>query len=216
MAKGSGDASDLMMMFVQNNKPVPAESQTMLISSGSVPNKLLKGFVPGGFFDVSRFTLKAGLVDQDKKNDKDKDKHDKDKKKKSASSKPGNFQGWRNGGHPLYPIDVQPVSFTRDIDRGSQIMMQNCIDCTRYDSATLIKRKAAGGIAAGEVFLRLDFVGVLVIGIDWSNEEEIEETTEFICRSVTINYKPQLPDGSLGAVVQGFWAMAPGMKPVTL
>ena len=33
---------------------------------------------------------------------------------------------------------------------------------------------------------------------------EVEETCEFVCRSVTISYRPQLPDGSLGGIVPGF------------
>ena len=52
--------------------------------------------------------------------------------------------------------------------------------------------------------------------MDWSNDDEVEETCRLICRSVTINYRPQLPDGTLGALVPAFWSMAPGDKQVVL
>jgi hypothetical protein len=89
-------------------------------------------------------------------------------------------------------------------------MWKYCIDRISYDSATLIKRKAAGGALSGEVFLRLDFTKVLMIGIDWDQDEPIKEKCKFISRAVTLHYRPQLPDGSLGAPKQAFWTMNPG------
>ena len=94
--------------------------------------------------------------------------------------------------------------------------MQNCIDCISYDSATLIKRKAAGGSPRARCSCAWISIGVLVINVDWSNDDEVEETCHFICRSVTISYRPQLPDGSLGAIVSGFWSMVPGEKQMAL
>ena len=54
---------------------------------------------------------------------------------------------------------------------------------------------------------------MLLINIDWSEDDEVKEDVEFIARSVTINYRPQLPDGSLGASIQAFWSMVPNDQP---
>ncbi len=115
-----------------------------------------------------------------------------------------------------YPIDMDPIEFTRTLDRASSVLLQNCINRVNYASATLIKRRPTGGPAAGEAFLRIDFDTVLMTNIEWSDDIPIKETCKFVCRAVTVNYKPQLPDGSLGERVQGFWKMAEGLKPVQL
>jgi type VI protein secretion system component Hcp len=212
-----GDASDLMMKFVLHGKPITAEGKSDLSLGDSASSPLLKGFIPGCVFEIDRFTFKAGILDDDAAartaagNTTPQQAGNAPKPNTPASRTPrGGYQGWRAGKKSKYPADLQPVSFTRSIDASSSLLIQNCIDCVSYDRATLIKRKAAGSAAAGEVFLRLDFIGVMVIGVDWSNDDEVEETCQFICRSVTISYRPQLPNGSLGAVVPGFWSMVPG------
>lgn len=217
-------ASDLMMKFVLNGNPIAAESTAQLISSEGSSNPLLNGFKQGFMFEVDRFTFKAGIADDDSGNTGSQgntgapgnSKNAKQARTRSAVAAIGGFQAFRAGKAHKYPADLQPVSFTRSIDASSSTLIQNCIDKVSYDRATLIKRKAAGGPSAGEVFLRLDFLGVLVISVDWSNDDEVEETCQFICRSVTISYRPQLPDGSLGATVPGFWSMMPGEKQAPL
>jgi type VI protein secretion system component Hcp len=219
-----GDASDLMMKFVLQGQPIAAEGRSDLTLSDSSSSPLLKGFIPGCVFEIDRFTFRAGIRDDDttagppqvKPAPRQTGSNTRSTNAQPAAPRRVAFQGWRNGKKSKYPTDLQPVSFTRTIDASSPLLIQNCIDSISYDRATLIKRKAAGSAAAGEVFLRLDFIGVLVTGVDWSNDEEVEETCKFICRSVTISYRPQLPDGSLGAVVPGFWSMVPGEKIVPL
>jgi type VI protein secretion system component Hcp len=213
-----GDSSDLLMKFVLDGNPIPAGSTAQLDPTGRSTNPLLKGFRERHILQIEQFTFKAGTTDDDDSGGGKADDAKKGKKGKtlSALATRGDHQSWRSGKAHKYPVDLQPVSFTRSIDASSSILIQNCIDCISYDSATLIKRKAAGGVAAGEVFLRLDFNGVLVINVDWSNDDEVEETCHFICRSVTISYRPQLPDGSLGAIVSGFWSMVPGEKQMAL
>jgi type VI protein secretion system component Hcp len=208
-------ASDLMMKFVHNTKPIAGESTAKLISSEGSSNPLLTGFKPGFMFEVDRFTFRAGIVDDEPgttgpQGNTTAPGNNKNAKPTKGRPAIGGFQSFRAGKAHKYPGDVQPISFTRSIDASSPILIQNCINKISYDSATLIKRKAAGGPAAGEVFLRMDFLGVLVINVDWSNDDEVEETCQFICRSVTISYRPQLPSGLLGATVPGFWSMVAG------
>jgi hypothetical protein len=80
----------------------------------------------------------------------------------------------------------------------------------------MIKRKPAGTEAAGEVYLRMDFVGVLVVKVDWSDSDTVKESISLLARSVTVSYRAQLADGTLGPVIQGFWSMVPGDTPVVL
>jgi type VI protein secretion system component Hcp len=205
----AAEGSDLIMKFNdEHNKPIKAESTTRLLFSSN--QQLLTGFKEGYMFEVDRFNFQAGIADDSTKtNAKQPNAQAKNAKGAGTIAAPGGFQAWRAGKMVHYPVDMQPVSFTRAIDAASQVLMQNCIDCKGYKRASLIKRKAVGGKAAGEVYLRFDFINVLVISIDWSNDDEVEETCHFICRSVTISYCPQLPDGSLGAIIPGFWPMVP-------
>jgi type VI protein secretion system component Hcp len=187
------NASDLFMTFIKNGKPIEAASRTNFQPKG-VSTRLLKDIKPGYVFEVSKFSFGAGTVDDSG----------------------GGYQDWRGGKAIEYPVDMHPVTFTRTIDKSSAYFLQNCIDCEGYDRVILIKRKPVGKLAAGEPFLRFDFSNVLMVSVDWSNDDEVEETCQFIFRAVTISYRPQLPDGSLGAVVPAFWSMAPDERPVTL
>ena len=227
MAKG--DSTDLMMKFVLRGRPIAGESTTELISAEGKTNPLLKGFDPGCYIEIDRFTFKAGIRDNEDtsttpttKPSNARDPKVKPARTLAATATRGSYQSWRSGKAHNYPAELQPISFSRQIDKTSSVLIQNCIDCVSYDSATLIKRKASGvlgsdgQVAAGEVFLRLDFIGVLVIKVDWDNDDKVNESCDFICRSVTISYRPQLPDGSLGRIVPGFWSMVPGERQLAL
>lgn len=118
------------------------------------------------------------------------------------------FDKFRSGGNSestRYPVDLKPIEFSRLVDRTSSTLMWHCVNRKPFKSATLIKRKAVGGPSSGEVFLRFDFHTVLLKSIEWANGTPIEEQIEFVCRGVTLTYKPQLPDGSLGDPIQKFW-----------
>jgi type VI protein secretion system component Hcp len=214
MAKG--ESSDLIMKFNDELGPIRAEGRTKLLTQNR-SNQLIKGFEQDYMFEIDRFSFQAGITDDSNKNNKQqqqpKGQNTKNAKSLSTIATPGEFQAWRAGKNVQYPVDVHPVSFTRSIDAASSLLMQSCIDCTGYRRATVIKRKAAGGPAAGEIFLRIDFINVLVISVDWSNDDEVEETCHFICRSVSISYCPQLPDGTLGAIIPAFWSMVPNDTP---
>ena len=209
--------SDLLMKFVRNGKPVYGETTTDL--SGMSEMGLAKGFKKDCMFEVSSFTFKAGISGDESGDDGKKKKSPKlgrDGKPVKPSSA-GQFRKWRSGERTTpYPVDMQPVEFTRAVDTASVLMLEHCIHRVNFDSATLIKRKAAGSRASGEVYLRFDFTGVLITSIDWDNDEPIKETCLFITRGVTVFSRPQLPDGSLGGTLTGFWSMVDGMKPATI
>jgi type VI protein secretion system component Hcp len=204
------DSSDIMMRFLdQRGQPIVAEGRAKLISTEK-DNPLLIGFKNPYIFEIDRFTFSAGRKDN----------------APGLTGKPGKPGTVRQGnqlansvpvsqhhglkaGKSGFPGDLQPTSFTRSIDASSPVLIQNCIDRAHFERISLIKRRPTGGPAAGEVFLRLDFLHALITDVQWSNDDEVQETCKFICRRVCINYRPQLPDGSLGAPVQGYWSMVP-------
>jgi hypothetical protein len=213
-----GDGNDLIMKFVLDGQAISAESTTKLDSMES-NNPLLAGFEPKRMFEIDRFSFSAGTAGGDptaqgrqngtSHNPQDHMRSNANRNARSASTQ--DYAAWRAGKPARYPGELHPIQFSRSIDSSSMEIMQRCIDCISYDSASLIKRKSAGGPAAGEVFLRLDFLGVLVTSIGWSNDIEVEETCEFICRGTVVTYRPQLPSGKLGGLVSRFWSMLPTM-----
>lgn len=213
----SKDATDLMMMFVINgSEKLRGEARSDFIKSFNMDNPLTKGFKQGYFFEVDNFTFRAGTSGQEEEEPPattKKSPRDKNSKNAERSMRGGDYRSFKEGRGYNYPAEFQPVTFRRPIDIGSPILMQKCIERESFERATIIKRKATGSGNAGEVFLRIDFVGVLITSIGWSEEDEVQEEVEFVCRSVTIAYKPQLPDGTLGATIPGFWTMTTTEKP---
>ena len=102
------------------------------------------------------------------------------------------------------------------MDTASTLLLHHCIQRTNFDSVALVKRKAAGGQAAGEAYLRLDFQGVMLTQVSWSNDDPVKENYTMIARSITLRYRPQLPGGKLGAACVGFWSMQPNARELPL
>ena len=226
-------SGDILMKFVLDGRPIAGESASELEIPGKRRSRLLSGFKKLHMFEIDSFTFSVGIED-DSGGDTPAAKgphagakgahpaahgaaHGAKGATTPAKGPLGGFAAWRSGrAHKKYPVSVQPISFSRPIDRASSALLQNCIKCTTYDSATLVKRKPAGSQAAGEVYLRMDFTGVLITDIDWSNDDPVKETCKFISRAITVHYRPQLPDGTLGIIRPGFWSMLPWEREVQL
>lgn len=230
-------SSDILVKFVIDRQPVAGESGAALSAVGKTPHKLLSGFRRGGIFSVKTFTFAVGVQDpdgssalppdhpnhpQNQRNTRlnsqgQKDGSDQDGDKKAPASTRGLFKGWRSGrSSTKYPVAVQPITFTRIVDRSSTELLHHFIRHRTFDSATIVKRKAAGGGIAGEPYLRLDFSTVLITNIAWSNDDQVTETVQFISRAITVQYRPQLSDGTLGAIRSGFWSMNPAEREAIL
>jgi type VI protein secretion system component Hcp len=124
-----------------------------------------------------------------------------------ASNSDAEFKG--QNGRKGYPVNVQPVTFSRHVDKTSFQLMEKFLNGKPFCSAALVKRKPAGTKAAGEAFLRIDFEDVLIINIDWTDDEPVQETVKFISRVIRLQYRPQLPDGSLGDAKPATYAPVP-------
>ena len=221
--------SDILIKFILDGKPIDGESNTVL-DVGTGRNELLMGFRPMKMFELESFSFSVGVEDD---NDSDAKKasaatsirpgaqrasarstagdlHTSQPRAKPTTGPLGGFKAFRTGRkHKPYPVNVSPISFTRGIDKASIQLLTHCIACTSFDYVALVKRKPAGGAAAGEPYLRMDFVGALITDVAWTNEDPIKETCKFISRAITVRYRPQLPSGKLGAPRVGFWSMLP-------
>jgi hypothetical protein len=224
MAKG--DHSDLFMIFVDSSGvPVPGESTAELTSSDLVSQGLLKGFTPGCVFEIDRFTLSAEADDQDETEIRQ--SIAKENARPAAAVK-----GAAKPRPVMTPAEiskevadrlkkqsgppVKEISFSRSVDSSSGPLLRNIAVGKGYQSAALIKRKATGGMTAdeaevaGDVYLRIDFDYVLVTEVEWEDDdEEVKEDCKFICRKISIQYRPQLPNGRLGAIIPGGWEWTP-------
>lgn len=225
--------SDLIMKFVADDGPIAGEVSTELVLRDCA---MTRGFKLHKMFEVQSFTLKTGLGpdtadEANEKSAKQNAKQTKTTNKNMAAiaaklgvkvdtlmeAKSGAYKKFLEGDdNAQYPVDMKPMELTRAIDKSSIILLDHCINRKVFKSASLIKRKAAGGAASGEVFLRFDFTMVLIKSIDWDDGEPIKETCEFVCRAVTINYLPQLPDGTLGDPIQKAWSAKQGFTPSIL
>lgn len=203
--------TDVLMRIVAKTGAMPAESRTEFMAD-KVIDTLRTGFDIGKFCDLSAFKFAAGVETGLSKKEK--------KRAKAASddqSRPRIERGLeirqsqanksvKRG--QAEAMDMQPVEFTRVLDTASTLLFQAMTNCETLDEVSIAKRKAAGTSNAGEIFLRLDFQSVLVTELEWEDKEHVvEETGTFIYRSLTMRYRPQRANGTLGTIIPMTWKM---------
>ena len=207
------DNTDLLMMFKLKGRAIEAECQTTIDAADLRADKLLEGFEAGRFFEVTGFSFKIGIADDAPQMTEQTGTGGTSGKKKEPKERNAGFARFRSAdpralraGGLGYPVDVKPITFKRSMDQTSLVLFRNCCDRVRFDSATLVKRRPSGSRYTGEVYLRLDFTDVLIVGLDWEEAHAMEESCSFVYRKVEFRYRPQRPDGSLGAPVPGSWS----------
>ncbi|HVY16440.1 MAG TPA: type VI secretion system tube protein Hcp [Rhodopila sp.] len=224
------DSGDLLLKLVQKGGvPVAGTSQTVLTKPGSTPDMLSKDFQRPMYMEIDNFNMRMGTSgtergaqsQQQAQQQTQQHVHDthyvtqqmtEEERRASlgAVSRRGGYQSWRSGNLKpgRYPLDLQPITFDKPADISSKVIVQSCIDREMFDQAVIIKRKPTGSVLAGEVYLRLEFDHVMVIKVDWSDEDDyIKETVSFIARAVTLSYRPQTSAGGLGPVISKSWSM---------
>jgi type VI protein secretion system component Hcp len=216
----SEDTSDLVMIFLnENGMPITGESSTLFNSVALLDDPWLEGYSIGYCFGVKNFRFNAGNVDTSAATDPlaglDPSKITDPKTKKAFEKlKAKKTSVGRQLDGRIYPGDIKPISFTKMMDTASVSLFDYCANIKMFQSASLIKRKAAGTEESGITFLRMDFGRVLVTGIDWSEDHVVTETVTFICRSVTINYRQQQDPGSMQYLRSaGFWSLVASDQP---
>jgi type VI protein secretion system component Hcp len=225
------DYNDVLMKFVDTDgQAMPASCQIRLPALDPL---LLgsDGFEHGRFFEVQDFDFSVGVDDTDAKvsaakpgaasspspGGKPHPGHGKASTvptggtSQSASGGFSQFRYRKQGTKVRYPEKINPFQFKRKMDHGSLLLFRKC--CADGDkpqafkSASLVKRTITGNQTGMQAFLRVDFTDVLIISLSWQDDADgVKETCKFICRRVEVRYKPQLPDGRLGAVLPGNWS----------
>ncbi len=184
---------DIVMMLKAGGTAIEAESQSAVDGETGWTDD----FTAGKYFEIEDFDFGINVVDSDSPETKGTGKEE------AGRSKPksGRFSKWVQGltvatgqgaGGTLYPVEMEPFSFTRQIDSASPLLFKNCFKTIPFDSGAVVMRKA-GGLGAtsdgtGLAFLRIDFTSVLFVAIDWDAGEVVKEKCKFVCRSVKVKY----------------------------
>jgi type VI protein secretion system component Hcp len=223
MAKG--DHSDLFMIIRgADGNLIDGESQAELTSDDPISQTLLDGLDPKKVFELDSFTLSAEADDQSESEIRaeltKQNQHSGPVKPGTKSTPPMSQRQIEQAVADRLKAQkgppVRAISFSRAVDRSSAFFLSNIAIGKGYKSASLIKRKATGGMTpeqtavVGDVYLRIDFDYVLITEVSWQDDDdEVKEDCKFICRKISIQYRPQLPDGTLGAIIPGGWEWTP-------
>jgi type VI protein secretion system component Hcp len=194
--------TDLVMQFVLKGNPVWAEC-ALDVWKGDT---LMKDFKPAdydnysSFFEIKDFDIKLALKDRDEPDSPS---------AVAKSGATGPYPRWRSASdreykNIPYPLEVDAFSFTRVIDSASPIFFENCCRSITFDSAVLVKRLSQGS-GSGDAqlpsagYMRIDFKEVLITSIGWDDGDMVEEKCACLCRGMTITYRKQNDDGTIGA-----------------
>ena len=206
-------AIDVLMRVVSAKGPLEAESGTEFAQA---MDSLRFGFVTGEFCELTEFGFAAGVAAALSGRGMDEEVRDRlpgapgETDRRRTAQQTLERQQLRQGARHQAGdfVDMQPVRFTRVMDCMSTRLFQALVDCETLETVSVVKRKATGSVNSGDCYLRLDFSKVLMTDLAWrDNEHVMIETGAFIYRKMAIRYRPQQPDGKLGAVVQSEWTM---------
>lgn len=125
----------------------------------------------------------------------------------SASS--GKFAKYISQGSLNFKFEPQEVTISRQMDKASPILLDNCLKRIPFTKAVIVRRKVVGvsGNLGGyhRGFLRLDFSEPLITGVTWEDGDDVKETLKFIFRGLTVTYRPQKDTGEPGDKVPMSW-----------
>jgi type VI protein secretion system component Hcp len=219
----AGDADfDTLMMLVSGGQPISAESMATIDPKDT---DMMTGFQVGKFFEIEDFDLGIDLNDTDSTSTQTNNQptqrgnqpgNNNNNNNKSSSAR---FSKWVQGlavtaGHgsnsQLYPVQMEPFGFSRQMDCASPVLFQNCFQTKPFDSAVVVKRKRgvrsaldSGTSYVHVPYLRLEFKGVLLISVDWDGGDQMKEKYKFVSQTLVVQYRQQNLDGSRGTVFGG-------------
>ena len=205
--------SDVLMKFVFNGQSVPAGGTSVLKKD----DRLLFDFWAGKFFEITDFGIGLNLTDFESEKPATPPSQPPTQPGAAptaiAAPQKAKFASWRDKKKtslevaklPPFPVEIDPFSVTRLVDCASPMLFESCAATRTFDSATIVKRRATGQTLALQTFLRVDFTSVLLVGVNWTGGELLEEKLRFICRGLKVQYRAQGSDGSLGAAAPSEW-----------
>jgi len=112
--------------------------------------------------------------------------------------------GSATGGAGAGKVKFNEFTIKKTVDSASPLFFKNLATGAHYKTVTLEMRKAGGDPqSSGQVFLKYTFGTVFTTKIDWSGpgDEGPEEQITFVYGKLSVEYKPQNPDGTLGAPI---------------
>jgi type VI protein secretion system component Hcp len=210
-----GDEGDVLMMIVDSDgNGVPAECQTRL-ATGRDKDPLMEEFTAGAFSEITDFEVGINIEDRDDDHGAPKNKDGTTKVEKSRTK----FARWMSmpisgvGGSGRgssdaaggYPVELEPVSFSRQMDIASPALFDAISNKQSFKKVIIVKRKDVGSSLGLQSYLRFEFTDVLFISISWDNDVTVKEKCKFICRQAVVQYKPQVSAGKLGGSKKGQW-----------
>ncbi len=198
----SKDSSDILMKVVRHGTTLMAEASTVFAPDQN-NTAIGSGFEPGRFFEVTDFSFNLGASASEARK---LSKQEIEEYTKKYGAPPPASQPAQSTESKV--VDIQPVTFSRQMDIASTVMFLAMTTAETLDSISIIKRKGAGSPNSGEIYLRIDFTKALLIGMDWEDDDQfVQEKWKFICRKVDMRYRSQKSDGTLGPVISGSWSM---------
>ena len=102
------------------------------------------------------------------------------------------------GGGGAGKATFQDLSFTHSIDKASPLLLKACATGAHIKEATITQRKAGKG---QQEYLIIKMNDIIITGVSLSSSESggSSENISMAFAKVDLEYKPQNPDGSLGA-----------------
>jgi len=220
--------TDILMKIEDSSGPIAAEGMSEIDGNDDYTQDFKKGL----FFEIEDLDVGIGLEDTDSssastmappKGADAKTIQAFQAVQQATQKRGGKFSTWTqssassggSGSSPLFPVQMDEVGITRQLDRASPLLFQKCFLTQSFVSATVVMRKAGDLLygpknnIASMPFLRIDFTPVLITSINWDVAEVVKEKLKFVCRDVKVQYRPQNNDGSAGKNV-------PTTAPLTL
>jgi type VI protein secretion system component Hcp len=201
---------DIIMMLKDDQGAIAAESTSAIDNETGWTDD----FTAGKYFEIDDFKLGIDIEDNDSPST-GQTMVGPDGKPVTLQSqqKGGKFSNWIKNIAPktatgaaavssMYGPVLKPISFTRQADSASPLIIKNCFKVIPFVSAAIVMRKTGGLQGTSGIghigFIRIDFTSVLITGIDWDGGEVVKETCEFVCRTLQVKYRSQKSSGAGG------------------
>jgi type VI secretion system secreted protein Hcp len=108
------------------------------------------------------------------------------------------LQNTASSGSGAGKVTVHDLSITKYVDKSSPVLMKACATGTHFNSAIIVVRKAGG---TQQDYLTYTLEDVLVSSYSVSDSGQPTEHMSLSFGKISVEYKPQKPDGSLDAAV---------------
>ena len=192
----SVDSDVLMYMAQTAGSPMAAESTSEL----NADDTLTSDFVAGKYFEIEDFTLQMNLSDDEGDGAAD----------NAKETRPyGRWRGLADDSDtpdPPFRADPDDVSFSRLIDSASPVLLKNCLDKKRFDTAVIVKRSRMGSAAQMSTILRLEFQQVFVRAVQWEDGNTVRESCKFKFGLMKATYRKRNQDSSIASSSSCSWA----------